>query len=77
MLSPLGLEGGEGTYKCPFMRIAFANAIKHDYEAAGPIEEEGRVTLFDQGWDGEAVFTSTLSVSKGLQVTQCFQKWCH
>ena len=39
------MKGGEGTYKCPFMRIAFVNAIKHDYEAVDPIEEEEKITL--------------------------------
>ena len=38
MMSDLGLKGGEGTYKCPFMKVAFANAIKADYEEAVPID---------------------------------------
>ena len=33
MLSELGLHGREGTYKCPFMKVSFANAMKPDYEA--------------------------------------------
>ena len=53
MLSESGLTGGEGTHKCPFMKIAFTNAIKSDYDEPSPSdEEETRTTLFDRGWDG-------------------------
>ncbi len=31
MLSETGLRGREGTIKCPFMKIAFSNAIDPDY----------------------------------------------
>ena len=57
MLSELGLNGREETYKCPFMKVAFANAMKPDYEEDIPLDEEERTTLFDQGWDGQLVFT--------------------
>ena len=58
MLSESGLTGGEGTYKCPFMKIAFTNALKSDYDDPSPEEEgDARITLFDRGWDGELVFT--------------------
>ena len=60
MLSESGLTGGEGTVKCPFMKIAFTNALKSDYDEPST-EDEGdtRITLFDRGWDGELVFTDT------------------
>ncbi len=41
------------------MRVAFSNAIKADYEELPMDGEDGRTTLFDQGWDGELVFTET------------------
>ena len=52
MMSDSGLRGEEEeeTHKCPFMRVAFTNAIKADYEEAIPMAgEERRTTLFDQG----------------------------
>ena len=53
MLSPAGLRGGIGTLKCPFMKIAFSNAINPDYEEDNDDgltrEGDGKTTLFDQG----------------------------
>ena len=48
------------------MKIAFANAINADYEEDdNPMsEEEGKTTLFDQGWDGKLVFTDIKTVSE-------------
>merc|ERR1712077_168872 len=67
MLSESGLTGGEGTYKCPFMKIAFTNALKSDYDEPST-EDEGdtRITLFDRGWDGELVFTNTRIVTDNM-----------
>ena len=67
MLSESGLAGGEGTYKCPFMKIAFTNALKSDYDDPSPEEEgDARITLFDRGWDGELVFTNTRIVTDNM-----------
>ena len=67
MLSESGLRGGEGTHKCPFMKIAFANAVKSDYEEPNPMDgEETRTTLFDRGWDGELVFTDIRTVTDSM-----------
>ena len=66
MLSNPGPQGEEETNKCPFMRVAFSNAIRADYEELTVDGEDGRTTLFDQGWDGELVFTETKVVSKSL-----------
>ena len=68
MLSESGLRGGGETIICPFMKIAFSNAINPDYEedeADNLISEEtGKTTLFDHGWDGKMVFTDTKVVSE-------------
>ena len=66
MLSNPGPQGEEETNKCPFMRVAFSNAIRADYEELTVDGEDGRTTLFDQGWDGELVFTDTKTVSENL-----------
>ena len=72
MLSTPGLKGGPGTLKCPFMKIAFSNAINPDYEEDDDDglsrEVNGKTTLFDQGWDGQLVFTDTKLVAE-KQVT--------
>ena len=72
MLSIQGLKGGAGTIKCPFMKIAFSNAINPDYEEDTDDEltreVDGKTTLFDQGWDGQLVFTDTKVVAE-KQVT--------
>ena len=68
MLSIAGLRGGAGTIKCPFMKIAFSNAINPDYEEDNDDgltrEANGKTTLFDQGWDGQLVFTDTKLVAE-------------
>ena len=68
MLSTSGLTGGATTFKCPFMKIAFSNAINPDYEEDNDDdlsgEEDGKTTLFDQGWDGQLVFTDTKIVAE-------------
>ena len=68
MLSIAGLRGGPGTIKCPFMKIAFSNAINPDYEEDNDDgltrEGNGKTTLFDQGWDGQLVFTDTKVVAE-------------
>ena len=66
MLSESGLRGGEGTVKCPFMKIAYSNAMNPDYEEDdNPMrEEDGKTTLFDQGWDGKLVFTDIKTVAE-------------
>ena len=68
MLSIPGLKGGAGTFKCPFMKIAFSNAINPDYEEDNDDgltrEADGKTTLFDQGWDGQLVFTDTKVVAE-------------
>ena len=43
------------------MEIAFVNALKQDFEA-----DPAEVALFDQGWDGDAVFVPPKVVSKNL-----------
>ena len=63
MLSESGLQGEEGSIICPFMKIAFSNAIDPDYKFT---EETGKTTLFDRGWDGKMVFTDTKTVSDNL-----------
>ena len=72
MLSIAGLRGGAGTIKCPFMKIAFSNAINPDYEEDNDDgltrEGNGKTTLFDQGWDGQLVFADTKLVAE-KQVT--------
>ena len=49
------------------MKIAFANAIKANYE--GPLLADDRyirTTLFDNGWDGELVYTDIRTVTDNM-----------
>ena len=73
MLSIAGLRGGAETIKCPFMKIAFSNAINPDYEEDNDDgltrEGNGKTTLFDQGWDAQLVFADTKLVAE-KQVTE-------
>ena len=57
MLSESGLRGEGGTIICPFMKIAFSNAMDPDYNLS---EETGKTTLFDRGCDGKMVSQSRL-----------------
>ena len=67
MLSETGMRGGAGMHKCPFMKIAFANAVKADYEEPIPMDgEDERTTLFDHGWDGELVYTDIRTVTDSM-----------